>query len=151
MTRRVSPYILFPLGTLAVGLLIGFLDLPGDWYAQLRKPSFNPPPWIFGPIWSVLYAMIGVAGARLWTLDRRGRAMGMWVFQIILNFVWSPLFFRMHRIDLAFADILGLLVVILGFMVVAWREDRVASGLFAPYVAWVGFAAVLNGAILLLN
>ncbi|MBV8799832.1 MAG: tryptophan-rich sensory protein [Alphaproteobacteria bacterium] len=151
MTRYRASYIVFPAATLAAGLAIGFLNLPGDWYAQLRKPSFNPPDWIFGPVWSVLYLMIGAAAARLWTACPSGAAMRLWWLQMALNLFWSPLFFRMHRPHFALVDIVGLLSAILAFVIFAWREDRVGALLFLPYAAWVSFATVLNGAILLLN
>jgi tryptophan-rich sensory protein len=133
------------------GLAIGYLTAPGEWYAVLAKPSFNPPGWIFGPVRTVLYVLIAVAGWRTFKRDRRGWPMRLWWAQLALNFLWSPVFFAAHRIGLALAIVLLMLVVILAFIVTAWRQDWVAARLFAPYAAWVAFASVLNGAISMLN
>ena len=100
--RRVT-LLLFLCLTVGGGLAIGYLTAPGDWYAQLRKPVFNPPGWIFGPVWTVLYVVIGVVGWRLWQRDRGGRPMQLWWLQLVLNFSWTPIFFALHRIDLALA------------------------------------------------
>jgi tryptophan-rich sensory protein len=133
------------------GLLIGFLTAPGDWYAGLAKPSFNPPNWLFAPVWTVLYVLIAVAGWRTFERNRAGRPMRLWWAQLALNFLWSPVFFGAHRIGLAFAVILLLVAIVLAFIAASWRNDRVAAWLFAPYAAWVSFASVLNGSIWLLN
>jgi tryptophan-rich sensory protein len=125
--------------------------LPGDWYAGLIKPSFNPPNWIFGPVWSLLYIFIAVAGWRNWQRNWAGHAMKVWLVQMLANFSWSPVFFAAQRIDLAFLLILFLLVSIVAFVFLTWSEDRLSALLFAPYAAWVGFASALNGAILFLN
>jgi tryptophan-rich sensory protein len=142
---------LFLALVLGGGLLIGFLTPPGDWYAQLAKPSFNPPGWVFGPAWTVLYILIAVAGWRVWNRDRVGWPMKLWWAQLVLNFLWTPIFFSAHQIGLALAVILVLLVFILSFIVTSWRQDRIASWMFVPYAAWVAFASTLNGAIFILN
>ncbi|MBU3262150.1 tryptophan-rich sensory protein [Roseovarius sp. PS-C2] len=133
------------------GLAIGVSTLPGDWYAGLIKPWFNPPNWIFGPVWSVLYIAIAVGGWRTWQRDRSGLAMKVWIVQMIANFAWSPVFFAAHRIGLAFAVILLVLGAIAAFIILMWRRDRMSALPFAPYAVWVGFASILNGAILFLN
>jgi translocator protein len=133
------------------GLSIGFLTAPGDWYAGLAKPSFNPPNWLFAPVWAVLYVLIAIAGWRIYERNCTGWPMRLWWAQLALNFVWSPVFFGAHRIGLAFAVILLLLAVVLAFIAASWRNDRVAAWLFAPYAAWVAFASVLNGSIWFLS
>jgi tryptophan-rich sensory protein len=133
------------------GLAIGYLTAPGEWYAGLVKPSFNPPGWIFGPAWTVLYVLIAVAGWRTFEHDRRGWPMRLWWAQLALNFLWSPVFFAAHRIGLALAIVLLMLGTIFAFIAASWRRDRVAAWLFAPYAAWVAFASVLNGSIWMLN
>jgi len=132
------------------GSVIGLLTGPGPWYASLQKPSFNPPSWVFGPVWTVLYVLVAVAGWRAW---RTGSAalQGLWWLQLGLNFLWSPVFFALHRIVLALAVIVLLLASIVGFMAMAFRQDRTSFALFAPYVLWVGFASALNGAFYALN
>jgi tryptophan-rich sensory protein len=133
------------------GLAIGYVTAPGAWYAELSKPSFNPPAGVFAPAWTALYILIAIAGWRTWARDRAGWPLKLWGAQLALNFLWSPTFFSAHQIVAALAVILALLVLILAFMVVSWRQDRATALLFAPYAAWVGFAATLNGAILVLN
>jgi len=133
------------------GLAIGYVTAPRGWYADLAKPSFNPPDWIFGPVWSVLYVLIAVAGWRTFERDRHGRPMRLWWAQLTLNFLWSPAFFAAHQIRLALVVILLLLATIVGFIVTAFRLNLVAAWLFVPYAAWVAFAAVLNAAIFMLN
>ena len=133
------------------GLLIGYLNVPGEWYAELAKPSFNPPNWIFGPVWTVLYVCIAVAGWRVWQRDPRGPMTFVWVLQLVLNFLWSPVFFTSHSIGVALVVILTLLVSVIVFVVWAWPRDRLAALLFMPYAAWVAFASLLNASILMLN
>jgi tryptophan-rich sensory protein len=149
--NQIFPLLLFLMLVVGGGLGIGYFTLPGEWYAGLAKPAFNPPGWLFGPVWTVLYVLIAVAGWRVWRKDVGGPPMRLWWAQLILNFLWSPTFFAAHRIGLAFVVVLLLLAAILAFMVMSWRQDRVAAWLFAPYAAWVAFAAVLNGAIWALN
>jgi tryptophan-rich sensory protein len=133
------------------GLAIGYVTALGEWYAGLAKPSFNPPSWIFGPVWTVLYVLIAVAGWRTFERDRRGWPMKVWWAQLALNFLWTPVFFAAHQVGLALVVILLMLAAILAFIAMSWRQDRVAAWLFVPYAAWVAFASVLNGAIFALN
>ena len=149
--KRFGPLTLFLLLVVGGSLAIGFLTAPGEWYAGLAKPPFNPPNWVFAPVWTVLYVLIAVAGWRTFERDRSGWAMKLWWAQLVLNFLWSPVFFGAHRIGLALLVILLLLAAILAFLVMSWSQNRVAAWLFAPYAAWVAFAAVLNGSIWLLN
>lgn len=124
------------------------------WYPTLQKPAFNPPAWVFGPVWTTLYLMIGVAGWRVWRL--RGfagarAAMIVYALQLALNFGWSLIFFGQRMIGLAFLELLVLLGVILVNLALFWRIDRLAGWLLAPYAAWVAFAGVLNFSIWRLN
>jgi translocator protein len=150
MNQRFS-LILFVVLVVGGGLLIGYLTAPGAWYAQLAKPGFNPPAWVFGPAWTTLYVLIAIAGWRVWRHDRGGWAMRLWWMQIVLNFSWSPVFFAAHQIALALVVVLLLLGAILAFIATTWRQDRVAAWLFVPYAAWVAFASVLNASIWVLN
>lgn len=145
---RFAAFILLVPG---IGLVIGFLNVPGQWYAGLNKPPFNPPDWVFAPVWTILFLMIAVAGFRTFESKPRGAAMRLWLVQMALNFAWSPIFFSLHRIALAFVVIIALSGAILAFVWVQSRSDRVSAALFIPYAAWVGFATILNGALLLLN
>jgi tryptophan-rich sensory protein len=150
MNRRFS-LALFLILVLGGGLAIGYVTAPGDWYAQLTKPAFNPPGWIFAPVWTVLYVLIAVAGWLVWQRAPSGWPMKLWWAQLVLNFLWSPTFFGAHQIGLALIVILLLLGAILAFVATSWQRDRVAASLFVPYAVWVAFATVLNAAILALN
>ena len=150
MNRRQS-LIVFLVAAVGIGLLIGATNLPGQWYANLSKPSFNPPNWVFPPTWTVLYILIAVAGWRTWLQERNGLALQLWFVQMLLNFSWSPVFFGLHHMALGLAIILALLAAIVGFISVQARENRTAALLFVPYAAWVAYAATLNFALLRLN
>ena len=143
--------VLFLVLVLGGGTAVGLMTLPGEWYACLAKPAFNPPDWVFGPVWTLLYVMIAVAGWRTWNRHRHGGTMQVWIVQLALNFLWSPIFFAAHWIGLALAVILLLLIAILTFIVMSWNKDRAAAWLFVPYAAWVAFASLLNASIWYLN
>jgi tryptophan-rich sensory protein len=152
--KKYLPEIIGILITLMFGLLSGYVGQAGDssWFMALNKPSFNPPSWLFGLVWPVLYIMIGIAFGKVW----RGRnenpgLLDLWLLQFILNISWSPLFFRLHRIDLALLDIILLWVVLLLFVKKANKVNPAVAKLFIPYLIWVTFAAILNLAFYLLN
>ena len=135
----------------AVGL-VGGQFRPDAWFEALAKPVFNPPPWVFAPVWLALYVCIAIAGWMVWRgRTRRGLLLGLWGAQLVCNGLWSWLFFGLHRPELALVDIVALLATLLAFLVVAWPARRTAAWLFVPYAAWVGFATVLNAAIWRLN
>ena len=124
------------------------------WYAGLAKPAWNPPGWLFGPVWTVLYAMMAVAAWRVWLQGgwtQQKKPLGLFLLQWALNALWTPLFFGLHRPGWALAEILVLLVAILATMRAFWRIDRTANLLLVPYAAWVGFASVLNWTIWRMN
>jgi benzodiazapine receptor len=124
------------------------------WYPALAKPAFNPPDWVFGPVWSVLYVMIALAGWRLWRGRRAsaGRAaLRWWALQLAFNLAWSFAFFGARLPGLALTDIVLMLGAIGITIRLASLADRVAAWLLAPYAAWTAFAAVLNAAIWYLN
>jgi benzodiazapine receptor len=148
---RIVTLVLFLVLVVGGGVLIGTATAPGEWYEALAKPAFNPPNWIFAPVWTILYVMIAVAGWRVWTRTHTAGAMAIWWLQLGLNFLWSPVFFTQQAIGPAFVIILALLLSIIAFISVTRRWDRVAALLFVPYAAWVAFAALLNGSILVLN
>lgn len=150
MPARLSLALFLALSVFG-GIAIGMSNPPDAWYAALNKPVFNPPNWLFGPVWTVLYVVIGVVGWRTWRQGPNSRAMKLWWAQMALNFAWSPLFFSAHRMDLALLVILSMLVTINAFIVVQWRSDPMNARLFIPYSAWVSFATVLNAALLTLN
>lgn len=133
---------------------IGGAFLPGEWYAQLRKPSWNPPSWIFGPVWTILYAMMAVAAWLVWQRGGFGRqraALSLFVVQWMFNALWSPIFFGMQRPGLAFLDLVLLWIALMATLVVFWRVRPVAGVLLVPYAAWVTFAGALNFTVWRLN
>jgi tryptophan-rich sensory protein len=149
---RYLALIAFVALVLGCGSAIGFTAQPDEWYAGLTKASFNPPDWIFAPVWAVLYVMIAIAGWRIWLRNRwRSPAMKLWIAQIALNFSWTPVFFGAHAPTAALVIIVLLLCTIVAFIVAAWLRDRAAAWLFVPYALWVTFAAVLNAVIVALN
>lgn len=150
MSRFVT-LLLFILVVVGGGSLIGASNVPGEWYAGLAKPSFNPPNWIFAPVWTLLYVLIAVAGWRIWSRTRTGGAMTAWWLQLGLNFIWSPVFFTLHNTGAALVVIVALLSTILVFIALTFDRDRLASLLFVPYAAWVAFATLLNASIWWLN
>ncbi len=126
-----------------------------DWYPTLRKPAFNPPSWVFGPVWTALYILMGIA---LYVVWRHGWerpevrwAMALFAIQLALNGLWSVLFFGLRTPGLAFLEILILWLAIVATGVAFWQTSPKAGALMVPYLAWVSFASVLNGAIWLLN
>ncbi|WP_246018443.1 TspO/MBR family protein [Pelagibacterium montanilacus] len=141
----------FVLVVIGVGAAIGTQTAPGTWYANLDKPPFNPPNWIFGPVWFALYALIAIAGWRTAMLAPISTAMVLWVSQMLLNWAWSPMFFQAQMLWGALAIIIPMLGAIIGFIVVSWPRDRIASLCFVPSAAWVGFATVLNISLVALN
>ena len=151
MKTRHKSLLLFIVLVVGTGWLIGGTNLPGTWYANLQKPSFNPPNWIFGPTWTVLYVMIAVAGWKAYLQEMNGFAMQLWLGQMLLNFLWSPIVFTLQHLALGLAVILTMLLVIVTFIVVQWRPNRTAALLFIPYAAWVAFASLLNYSLYRLN
>jgi len=133
---------------------LGAVFTPGEWYATLKKPSWNPPGWIFGPVWSALYTMMAVAA---WLIWRRGgfaaqrRPLALFFTQLALNALWTPLFFGLHRPGIAFGEILLLWLAIAATLLAFRPVSRVAAWLIAPYLAWVSFAAILNYTLWRLN
>lgn len=140
-----------------VGGLSGFVTSGGvrDWYPTLVKPPFNPPSWVFGPVWTILYLMMGLALFLVWHkgVDRDLVRVGLILFavQLALNGLWSVIFFGMRLPAYAFAEILLLWIAIAATIVWFWRSVPAAGLLLVPYLAWVSFASVLNGSIWLLN
>lgn len=143
--------VAFLVVVFVVGGTIGALTAPGEWYASLAKPPFNPPNWVFGPVWSLLYVLIAFAGWRAFSEAPTGVAMRLWSAQMVLNWLWSPTWFALHLLWPAFAIIACIWVLIVLFILDRWRRDRVAALAFLPYLAWVSFAGLLNLSIAILN
>ena len=151
--RDVLGLAAFVVMCFGVSLLGGRATLPALalWYPALAKPSWTPPGWVFGPVWTLLYPMLAVAG---WLAWREGRSRGgtlLYLLQLTLNAAWPWIFFGERRIGLALACAMALFLAILGTVVAYWRVNRGAALLLLPYFGWVGFAVSLNAAIWWMN
>jgi translocator protein len=124
------------------------------WYRTLKKPAFTPPDSLFGPVWTALYALMSISAYRVWRAPpstERSRALGLWGAQLAANAAWSPLFFGAHRPRAALADLTLLLSAVGLYSSQARRVDAPAAWMMVPYLAWAGFATVLNGEIVRRN
>jgi tryptophan-rich sensory protein len=124
---------------------------PGQWYRQLVKPAWTPPDRIFAPVWIVLYMMMAVAGWMVWRTEGSSIALAVFAAQLLLNGIWSWLFFGLHRPDLALVDIVALWIAIAATVATFSSVSTAAAALLLPYLAWVSFALLLNFSIWRLN
>jgi len=157
MKFKPLAFILSIAITLSIGALGGWATAQSvkTWYPTLNKPSFNPPNWLFGPVWTSLYILIGIAAYLVWMKRDRiahvPRTVAIYFIQLILNLCWSFIFFYLHEIGFALAEILMLLAVIILNAVLFYRVDKWAGLIFIPYILWVSFAAFLNYNLFILN
>ena len=146
--------ILLCLATGYLGSLFTRQSIP-NWYADLQKPSFNPPDWIFAPVWTILYLMMAVSAFIILSKDLNNSkvkiAFIVFLIQLLLNGLWTPIFFGAHLIFVALIEIIILWLSIILTIVLFWKVSIPAALLLLPYILWVTFAAVLNAAIWLLN
>lgn len=137
-----------------IGSIATFPSIP-TWYAALNKPAFNPPNWIFGPVWTTLFTLMGIAAYLIWQVGYQypkvKQALKIFALQLILNSFWSILFFGLQNPLAALIEILVLWATILTTIILFRRLSKVAGWLLIPYLLWVSFAAVLNLAIVVLN
>lgn len=155
-TEEVLGLLGFLIACFAVSALGGLITSSsvGSWYQTLAKPSFNPPDWLFAPVWTALYLMMAVAGWRVWRQvgwRNGGPALIAFAVQLALNLGWSAVFFGLRMPGPALAVIVLLLAAIAVTTRQFWRADRLAGALLLPYIAWVAFASLLNTSIWLLN
>jgi len=137
--------ITFTAPLLAVG------SMPDAWYAALMKPSWNPPAWLFGPVWTMLYTLMAIAAWLVWQRIGFSRSLGLYFAQLLLNAAWTPLFFGAHQLGWALIEILVMWVMILLTLLSFRRVNPAAGWLFLPYLAWVSFASFLNFTLWRLN
>lgn len=154
--REIIGLIVFLSVCFAVSALGGLVTASSvdSWYPTLAKPPFNPPNWLFAPVWTILYLMMAIAGWRVWRRTGwRAGGMALWWFaaQLALNLGWSGVFFGLRMPGPALVVIILLLAAIAVTTRLFWTADRWAGLLFLPYLAWVGFATMLNAAIWMLN
>jgi len=151
--RDILGLVAFVVLCFGVAALGGMATRPAipEWYAALRKPSWTPPNWVFGPVWTILYALMAVAGWRVWRGGHARPAALLFLLQLALNGAWSWLFFGLRRPDLGLLGITLLWLAIATTMVAFWRVSWKACVLLVPYLAWVSFASALNLAIWKMN
>lgn len=155
--RAAIRLLAFLLGPLVVGAGSGLMTASAvrDWYPTLVRPSFAPPSWVFGPVWTLLYLMMGLAAYLVWRRGAATRAtriaLALFVGQLVLNGLWSVLFFGLRAPGLALIEIVVLWAAIVATLWMFWRVRRIAGVLLIPYLAWVTFATALNAGFWALN
>ena len=145
--------LVISFGAAGLGSVLTTPSISG-WYSALRKPSWTPPNWLFGPVWAALYLGMAIAAWLVWRragVSAAKLALTLFVLQLVLNVGWSAIFFTLHIPGFAFAEILLLWLLILATAASFWPASRAAAWLMVPYLSWVGFAAALNYAIWRLN
>jgi len=146
------------LGAGAIGSFFTAPAVQSNWYLELIKPAFNPPSWVFGPVWTTLYILMGISLFLIWKINpsearpgERRRAVILFFIQLVLNVFWSIIFFGLHSLGGAFIEIVFLWLTILATIIAFAKISKSAAWLLAPYILWVSFAVYLNFAIWLLN
>lgn len=156
-SSKILPLSLSVIITLSIGGVASFFTIPQikRWYIFLQKPVFNPPNWLFGPVWTILYIMIGISAYLIW-IDKRDhvsfiKARTIYIIQLVFNFSWSIVFFGMHQILIALIVIVLLWVSIVINIKAFSKINKLAAWLLVPYLLWVSFASLLNFYICILN
>ena len=147
-------WIIFFACTIVASSSSAVWTINGDWYQSLNEPSFRPPSWLFGPVWTTLYILISIAAYRLVTSVEstlKHYAIALWALQITLNTIWTPVFFGANALGIALIYIVVLWAAILALIIVSWRVDRISSLILIPYLLWVSFATLLNYSFWQLN
>ena len=151
------PLIICLLIPVAVGFLGSMLTIESvkTWYTTINKPSFNPPNWVFGPVWTTLFVLMGIASYLVWQkrkiVSGYSWAVVVYFLQLVLNVMWSYLFFYHHQIGFAAVEITILLITIIANAFIFYRINKIAGLLFVPYILWVSFASYLTYSIFILN
>jgi tryptophan-rich sensory protein len=156
MNNSVKLFISIAIPVL-VGATAGFFTVSGvgTWYQNINKPSWNPPSWIFGPVWTTLYIMMGIALFLVWKSEvsdvMKKNAIAIFAVQLLLNFFWSFIFFNQQQPGWAFVEIIVMWIAILSTIFVFANVSKTAAWLLVPYISWVSFATILNYTIWQLN
>ncbi len=140
---------------LLVGFTASYFTIPSikTWYAILQKPSFTPPNYLFAPVWTMLYILMGISLFLIWrtTHVKKNMVIIIFLLQLVLNFFWSIIFFHWKEIQIALVEIVVLLITIVNYAMHSYKINKIAGILFIPYIIWVSFATALNMAIVILN
>jgi len=149
---KLSLSILFPL---IIGGISGYFTATNieSWYITLNKPSFNPPNYLFGPVWTTLYILMGISFYLILNSAKadKNKLIGIYLFQLTLNFLWSFIFFKYHALGIAAIEIVILWLSILSMIIMFYKTNKWAAIINIPYLLWVSFASVLNISIYILN
>jgi len=121
------------------------------WYSQIILPSFNPPSWVFGPVWTTLYILMSIAIWRIWIKYYDNKILNLYFFHLFFNMIWSIIFFGFHQIGLALLDLFIILIFIVLLMKIYYSKDKISFSLMVPYFLWSSYALVLNFNIFILN
>ncbi|MBN8480147.1 MAG: tryptophan-rich sensory protein [Xanthomonadales bacterium] len=148
---RAWPSLLLFIALVAIAAVAGAFFPPDAWYANLVKPSFNPPNAVFAPAWTILYLAMAVAAWRIHRIEGWRLPLSVWLAQLVLNAIWTPLFFGLHDAKLALVDLVVLDALVIWTTVLFFRRDRLAGFLMLLYLGWLAFATTLNAAIVSLN
>lgn len=152
---RAAPIVLAALAALAVAALGALMTDLGDWYAALQKPAWQPPDWLFGPAWTIIFALVAIASARAWRASDSGIARQNLLIALLINATlnvgWSLLFFRLQRPDWALFEVFFLWASIVVLIKACASRDRLAAWLLVPYLAWVTYTATVNYGVVSLN
>jgi tryptophan-rich sensory protein len=150
-----TPVLVVAAGAILLGVVGGLMTPIGPWYANLRKPRLQPPNWLFGPAWTLIFTCIAASGITAWegaeTEEQRNWLIGLFAINGVFNVLWSAFFFRLQRPDWALADLVLLWLSILALVIATFRISQTAGLLMCPYLAWVSFAGLLNLKIVQLN
>ena len=154
--KKIFTYAVFIIICQLAGIIGSLFTTPAirGWYTGIVKPSFNPPNWIFAPVWTTLFILMGIAVSMIWLSEKndiRKKALVVFFVQLVLNTLWSIIFFGMENPMLAFIEIIVLWFAILYTIILFWKINKPAAILLIPYILWVSFASVLNLTIALLN
>ena len=153
MFKKLIPFIISIAATLSLGMLAGKIAHAGDttWYQALAKPWFNPPSWIFAPIWTIIYVLIGIAVVYIYRLhDHQSVAHKLLMLNMICNYSWSYVFFKMHEIGIALLVVELMIISAFGLLFIVRKHTTIVR-LLTPYIAWICFAGFLNYQIYTLN
>ena len=155
VARRWQPMATAGLAVIGVAAFGVWITDLGPWYFALQKPRWQPPDWLFGPVWTTIFLLAGSSAVIAWTqacnTRQRRLVVVLFIVNVVLNMLWSTLFFRLHRPDLALVEVIALWLSVLSLFYYLWPVAATASWLVLPYLAWVTFAANLNLAIVRLN
>ena len=151
MNKRSAAAFAIFLAAVVLTAAFGAQFAPGPWYVSLIKPAWNPPSWLFGPVWTILYLANAIAVWRVWRRGEKDVAIVVWFLHLIPNALWSYFFFGLHRLDWALVDIILLNLALVAVIALFYRRDKIAGWLMLPYLAWVAFAGFLNWTLFSLN